>query len=209
MVYSKCKICRRQGEKLFLKGEKCSSQKCPIIRRPFPPGQKKKRRTRALSEYGKELREKQKLRNWYNLGERQFVKYVKEILQKIGRVEDAPTLLIKKLENRFDNVIFRFGLSVNRSQARQLISHKHFVINGKPVNAPSYQVKKGDKIGIKQSSGKKNVFKDLPTSLKKNKTPNWLEFDIKKMEGTVIGEPTLEEAAPPSEISTIFEYYSR
>src|SRR3989338_9855528 len=98
MVYSKCKICRRQGEKLFLKGEKCSSQKCPIIRRPFPPGQKKKRRTRALSEYGKELREKQKLRNWYNLQEKQFKKYAKDILSLKQRKEDAATLFIRKLE---------------------------------------------------------------------------------------------------------------
>jgi len=209
MQNSKCKICRRLGVKLFLKGEKCLSPKCPMVRKPYPPGQKGKRRVRALSEYGKELREKQKLKNWYNLKERQFRKYVKEALEKRAKVEDASTLLIKSLESRLDNVIFRLGITPSRSHARQLISHGHFLVNGKIVNIPSYLVKKGDKIAIKESSGKKIIFQSLPVLLKKYKTPSWLELNVEKLEGKVTGKPSLEEAAPPVEISAVFEYYSR
>ncbi len=213
MINSKCKICRRLGVKLFLKGEKCLSAKCPMIKKSYPPGQKGKRRVRALSEYGKELREKQKLKNWYNLSERQFRKYVREVLKKRLRLkkveEDPANLLIKKLESRFDNVIFRLGLTPSRSQARQLISHSHFLINDKTCNIPSYQVKKGDIISLKPRKAKKVIFQNLKNLLKKHKTPNWLEIDAEKLEGKVIGEPSLEEAVPPVEISAIFEFYSR
>lgn len=209
MINSKCKICRRLGVKLFLKGEKCLSPKCPMVRKPYPPGQKGKRKLKALSEYGKELKEKQKLKNWYNLRENQFRKYVKETLAKRGKVEDATSLLIKTLESRLDNVVFRLGFASSRSQARQLVSHSHFLVNGKVINIPAYQVKKGDKIIIQAAARKKNIFQNLPTLLKKYKAPAWLELNIEKLEGKVIGEPSLEEAAPPVEISAIFEYYSR
>lgn len=205
----KCKICRRLGVKLFLKGEKCLSPKCPMIKRPYPPGQKGKRRTLPLSEFGKELREKQKLRNWYNLNERQFKRYVKEVLKKRGKVEDAATLLIRKLESRLDNVIFRLGFASSHPQAQQLISHGHFLVNGKPVNIPSYSLKKGDKISIHPQSKKKGIFQNLPSLLKKHQPPSWLQLDREKMEGKVIAFPSLEEVAPPAEISAIFEYYSR
>ena len=212
MNHNKCKICRRLGTKLFLKGEKCFLPKCPMVRRPYPPGKKRKRR-RTLSEYNKELREKQKLKNWYNLGEKQFKNYVKEILERRTRftrkMEDAPTLLIQKLESRFDNVIFRMGLSSSRTQARQLISHGHFLINGKNINIPSYHVKIGDKINISESSLKKNIFKDLPVQLKKKQLPSWISMDLKKMEGKIKSFPSLEEISPPVEISMIFEFYSR
>ena len=225
MENAKCKICRRLGVKLFLKGEKCFSPKCPMVRKAYPPGQKGKRRIRTLSEYGKELREKQKLKNWYNLKERQFQKYVKEALEKRGKVEDAGTLLIKTLESRLDNVVFRLGFASSRWKARQLISHRHFLVNDKVINIPSYLVKKGDKIKIRPISSKKTVFQNLPTTLKKYETPAWLELNtqvlakrgdeatasstIEKLEAKVTGLPTLEEAAPPVEISSIFEYYSR
>lgn len=205
---SKCKICRRLGVKLFLKGEKCLSPKCPMVRKPYSPGKKGKRRVKALSEYGKELREKQKLKNWYGLKESQFRKYVREILERRQKV-DAATQLIKTLETRLDNVVFRLGFSPSRAQARELISHSHFLVNGKVVNIPGYLVKKGDKIEIKSTSREKTIFQNLPTLLKKYKTPSWLELNIEKLEGKVIGEPSLEEAAPPVEISAIFEYYSR
>jgi len=197
------------GVKLFLKGERCFSQKCPMIRRAYPPGQKKKRRARALSEFGKELREKQKLKAWYGLGERQFRKYVKEILSQRQKKEDAATLLIRRLESRLDNVIFRLGLAPSRAQARQLISHQHVLVNGRNVNIPSFQVKKGNKIVISPKSNKKNVFRNLPTLLKKYKPPSWLELNVEKLEGKVIGLVSLEEAAPPVEVSLIFEYYSK
>ncbi len=209
MLDNKCKICRRLGVKLFLKGEKCLSPKCPLIRKPYPPGMKRKKRPRALSEYGKELREKQKLRNWYNLRERQFRKYVKEILNKKSRTGDAANLLIQKLESRFDNVVFRLGFASSRSQARQIVSHGHFLINGKRVNIPACQLKKGDKVTLRPLSQKKKIFSNLAPILKKHQAPSWLKVNVEKLEGEVVGLPNLEEASPPAEISTIFEYYSR
>ncbi len=209
MKNNKCKICRRLGAKLFLKGDKCLSPKCPVIKKPYPPGEKGKRRTRTRSEYGKELSEKQKLKNWYNLGEKQFRKYVKEVLEKRGKVEDAGALLIEKLESRLDNVVFRMGFTSSRSQARQVISHGHFLVNEKKVNIPSYQVKKGDKVALKPESRKKTIFGNLSTSLKKYKPPSWIELDIEKLEGKISAQPSLEEAASPAEISVIFEFYSR
>ena len=204
----KCKICRRLGTKLFLKGEKCLSPKCPMVKRPYPPGFQRKKR-KVVSEYGKQLEEKQKLKNWYNLKEYQFKRYVKEVLEKRGKVEDAQDLLIKKLEKRLDNVVFRLGFASSRSQARQLITHGHFLVNKKKVNIPSYQVKIGDKIEIKASSKKKVVFQNLPLTLKKYQPPSWLKLDVKSLKGEVIAEPSLEEAMPPAEVSAIFEYYSR
>lgn len=209
MKSSKCKICRRLGVKLFLRGERCLSPKCPIVKRPYPPGQKRKRRTRGLSEYGKELREKQKLKNWYNLTERQFRNYVKEVLAKRQRGEDAGALLIKKLEARLDNVVFRIGLASSRKQARQIVNHGHFLVNEKRINIPSYQVKKGDKIILHPSSRKKAIFQNLSTILKKHKPPSWIEFNIEKLEAEVVREPSIEEASPSAEISAIFEFYSR
>jgi len=209
MEDAKCKICRRLGTKLFLRGEKCLSSKCPMVRKAYPPGLKRKRRIKAVSEYGKELNEKQRLKNWYNLKERQFRKYVKGVLQKRGKVEDAALLLIKTLESRLDNAVFRLGFANSRAQAKQLVSHGHFLVNGKLIDAPSYQVKKGDIITLKPQKIKKTIFQNLKNLLKKYKTPNWLELNAEKLEGKVTGEPSLEEAAPPVEISAIFEYYSR
>ena len=209
IVNSKCKICRRLGTKLFLKGEKCLSSKCAMIKRAYPPGQKKKRRPPSPSEYGKALKEKQKLKNWYNLGERQFKNYVKKILEKRGRAGNATSSLIKILENRLDNIVFRLGFADSRPRAQQLVSHGHFSVNGRPIKVPSYSAKKGDVILIKEQKAKKIVFQNLKNTLKKHKVPDWLELDIEKLKGMVKGEPDSEEAAPPVEISAIFEYYSR
>jgi len=181
-----------------------------MVKRSYPPGQKKKRRIRAPSEYGKELREKQKLKKWYNLGERQFRKYVREILEsRQGEKKDVLTLLIKTLESRLDNVIFRLGIASSRSQARQLVSHGHFLVNSKAVNNPGYLIKKGDKIRISPSSRKKSIFQNLSVLLKKRELPSWISLDVEKLEGKVIGTPSLEEVVPPAEVSLIFEYYSR
>lgn len=206
---AKCKICRRLGVKLFLRGEKCLSPKCPMIKRPYPPGQRGKRRPSPPSEYAILLREKQKLRHWYNLSERQFKNYVKEILEKRGKVEDASVLLIQNLEKRLDNVVFRLGFAVSRAQARQLVSHGHFLVNGKSVNIPSFRVKVGDTISLKPQKLTKTFFKDIKTKLKKANIPSWLSLDVEKLEGKVIGEPKFEEAAPPAEVSAVFEFYSR
>jgi len=180
-----------------------------MVKKPYAPGQKGKRRFRALSEYGKELREKQKLKNWYNLRERQFKKYIKETLSQRGKVEDASTLLIRKLEKRLDNVVFRLGLASSRPQARSLVSHGHFLVNGRTTNIPSRQLKKGDKVSVHSASQKKTFFQNTRTLLKKHQVPSWLKFDIEKMKGEVVAEPNLEEVAPPVEISSIFEFYSR
>lgn len=195
--------------KLFLKGEKCLSQKCPVIRRAYPPGKKGKRRPSQLSEFGKELREKQKLKNWYNLGERQFGNYAKEILRKGNTVGDASLAFIQKLEMRLDNAVFRLGFASSHAQARQLITHGHISINGRFVNIPSCQLKKGDKVSIRPSSSKKKIFENLPATLKKHKPVSWLKLDAEKLEGEIVGLPSMEDANPISEISSIFEYYSR
>ncbi|MCK4781951.1 30S ribosomal protein S4 [Candidatus Parcubacteria bacterium] len=205
MVKPKCKICRRLGVVLF---EKC---KKVLAKKPYPPGQKGKKRPRGLSEYGRELQEKQKLRNLYNLSEKQFKNYVKEVLEKKGRITDTSDFLIKKLEMRFDNVIYRMGFASSRAQARQLVSHGHFLINNKPVNIPSYQLKKGDKITARQKFLKSKFLQSIFSALKKYQAPSWLKLNYsqEKIQGEVIGVPCLEETAPPAEISAIFEYYSR
>ncbi|MEK7503808.1 MAG: 30S ribosomal protein S4 [Patescibacteria group bacterium] len=209
MQNNTCKICRRAGTKLFLKGERCSGPKCAVIRKPSPPGPKRKGRFKQMSEYGKELQEKQKLRNWYNLRERQFAKYVKDILKRRGKVENAANTLIQTLESRFDNVIFRLGFASSRIQARQFVSHGHFLINGKAVDKPSYQLEKGDKVAVNPVSLKKKNIEKVALTIKKYQPPAWLKLNPEKLEGEVVGAPNLIEAAPPAELSTIFEFYSR
>lgn len=205
-----CKICRRLGQKLFLKGEKCSSPKCPMVKKPYPPGlQRKRRRSILLSEYGKELAEKQKLKNYYGLRENQFKRYVEEILKARGKVEDAGILLIKKLEKRLDNVVFRLGFARSRREARELVSHGHFLVDSKPVNIPSFQVEKGQVISIKESKKKKPYFKNLSVFLRNYQPPAWLKLDSQKLEGKMIGEPTGEDIGVPVDVSAIFEFYSR
>ncbi len=173
------------------------------------PTQEKRKRRGAVSEYKKSLVEKQTLKNLYGLSERQFKRYVKETLEKMGKVENVADQLIKRLEKRLDNVVFRLGLSKSRSHARQLVNHAYFLVNGKPVNIPSYQVGKDDVISMKETKKKKLVFKDLPDTLKKVETPVWLRLNKEKMECSVVGEPSLAEVNPPVEISLVFEFYSR
>ena len=214
IIDAKCKICRRQGVKLFLRGERCFSPKCAMVKRPYAPGLKGKRRKRAPSEYAKGLREKQNLKKWYGLGERQFKRYVKEILEKTrkassGKAKDATVILIRRLESRLDNVIFRLGIVSSRSFARQLVSHGYFKINNRPVDVPSFQVKKGDVIKIKPGKQKKKVFQNLAQALKKQRLPEWLVFDAQTFEAKVVSDPFLGPENLPAEISTIFEFYSR
>jgi small subunit ribosomal protein S4 len=209
MTESKCKICRRYGAKLFLRGERCFSAKCAYTRRSYAPGPKAKRRLGQLSEYGKELQEKQKLRNWYNLNERQFKNYVKKILGKKKNVGNTAEDLISTLESRFDNVVFRMGFAPSRSQAKQFVSHGLLMVNGKAIDIPAHEVKKGDVISPRPTKMKKVVFQNLKNLLKNYKAPSWLQVDSEKLEGKVVGKPTLEEAAPPAEVSSIFEFYSR
>lgn len=208
-TYDQCKTCRRLGQKLFLKGDRCFGPKCAFARRAFAPGPQRKRRGGAPSEYKKSLEEKQTLKKWYGVSERQFKRYVKETLEKMGKVDDVSAELIRVLEKRLDNVVFRLGFAKSRVAARQLVSHGYFLINGKPVNIPSYQVKKDDLVAVKENKKAKGVFKELAAELKRKETPAWLSLDKNKLESKTIGEPNLDEVKPPAEISLIFEFYSR
>ena len=209
MQYDQCKTCRRLGQKLFLKGDRCFSAKCAMVKRAYAPGPQKKKRGGAPSEYKKSLDEKQTLKKWYGLSERQFKRYVEESLAKMGKVDDVSAELIRRLEKRLDNTIFRLGFAKSRAQARQLVSHGYFLVNGKPVNIPSYEVKKDDVIAVKESKKQKGAIKSVLVSLKKQESPAWLQFNKEKLEAKTIGEPSLDEVKPPAEISLIFEFYSR
>lgn len=209
MATSTCANCRRAGIKLFLKGEKCLSPKCPVVLKPYAPGQRSKRRKFSLSEFGKELQEKQKMKRWYNLRERQFSNYVKDILKRGTKAQDAPALLIQKLEMRLDNAVLRMGFAGSHAKARQLVAHGHFLVNKKMVNIPSYQLKKGDVVSIHPSSVGSKLFSELTNTLKQHKAPSWLKINVDKKEAEIIGLPSAQEVSLPVEISSIFEFYSR
>jgi len=171
--------------------------------------EKRKKREGAVSEYKKSLKEKQALKRLYGLSEKQFKRYVLEALDKMQRVENVSDELIKSLEKWLDNVIFRLGFAKTRAMSRQLVSHAYFLVNGKPVNIPSYKVSKGDVIAIKETKKKKAMFTALTAAEKKPEPHVWLTLDKKTFEGKAVGEPTLAEVNPPVEISLIFEFYSR
>ena len=206
MIQSKCKICRRLNEKLFLKGDRCYSQKCAMVKRAYAPGQKPKRTRRRPSEYSRQLTEKQKLKKMYNLREAQFKKYVIKVLNQ--RSEKASDNLISLLESRLDSVVFRLGFGFSKIQAKQLVSHGSFLVNGKPVNIPSYQLKEGESIKLKTQKRKNKNIESFK-SLMKQKPVDWVEFDPEKMEGKITHFPTLEEVSPPVKIQAIFEFYSK
>ncbi|MCL5010939.1 MAG: 30S ribosomal protein S4 [Patescibacteria group bacterium] len=209
MTKTTCKICRRLNQKLFLKGDRCSTPKCAFIRRPYPPGLKKKRGKSGLSEYGKELAEKQKLQKYYGLREKQFRQYVKDAMNARGKTESATLILAQELEKRLDNVVFRLGFAKSRREARRLVSHRHFLVNQKPVNISSFSVKKNDVISLKGSKENKVVFKNMLVVLKNYQPPAWLKIEKDKMQGQVVGEPGLESVETGVDISAIFEFYSR
>lgn len=204
----KCKICRRIGERLFLKGDKCFSQKCPFLRKPYPPGILPKRKKLKLSEYGEQLKEAQKLKRMYVIEERQFKKLIREVLKKRGK-EDVSTLLLKRLEKRLSNVISKVGLAKSRSSARQLISHSHFLLNGRKINIPSLEVKIGDEIKLKESSKRKAYFRNILALIKKENIPSWLSFDKKNAIVKVIGEPKVEEIKTKVNIPLVLSFYSK
>ncbi len=203
---AKCRICRRAGEKLFLKGERCYLVKCAVSRRAYPPGQRGKTGFMRLTEYGAELKEKQKIRRIYGILERQFVKYLNEAITQKGNTAE---ILLGMLENRLDNVIFRSGLASSRSQARMLVSHNHFTVNGKSVNIPSYRLKSGDTVSIKESHKKMSYFKNIAESFKKFQAPGWLSVDKGKMDIKITAFPTLEDIGLAADIKSVIEYYSR
>lgn len=196
---------RSLGMKLFLKGERCNSPKCAMIRRPYRPGAHGKARRRAPSEYGQQLLEKQRIRVSYGLKEAQMRSIFKSALSKTGAA--VGEIIIKSLERRLDNVIFRLGFSSSRVVARQLISHGHFLVNARKTTIPSFQVKSKDIISIKPSSKNLLIFKDLPNIIKKYEAPDWLAIDKEKLEGTVVSLP--KDIEIPFDINLVVDYYSR
>ncbi|MFH1387719.1 MAG: 30S ribosomal protein S4 [Patescibacteria group bacterium] len=206
IITSKCKKCRRANQKLFIKGDRCSTQKCAMVKRPYIPGAHGKSRRKRFSEYGSQLAEKQKIRYTYGISEKQFKKYFKEV---IDQKENKGDFLVKKLESRLDNVVFRLGWAKSRGSARQIVSHGHILVNNRKVNISSYQVKKDDVIKLKEKSKKLVLFKELKTFLKKNKTPDWLSLDAQKIEGTIKGNPDFKDLEQVGEVNMIIEYYSR
>lgn len=169
----------------------------------------RKRSGGNVSEYGRQLQEKQELKRQYNLRERQFSRYIRESLEKRAQTVPSAERLIRVLEKRLDNAVYRMGLAKTRNQARQMVSHGHFQVNGKNLDIPSYQVKKGDVISIHPSSVKSNLFTTALLELKKYEAPSWIQLNKEKLEATITGEPVLDEVSPTVEIPLIFEYYSR
>jgi len=202
----KCKQCRREGEKLYLKGEKCLGPKCPVTRRAFPPGQHGPTSRAKVTPFGVQLREKQKAKRIYGLMERQFEGYFTKAASRQG---DTGVFLKQFLEMRLDNSAYRFGFARSRAQARQLVTHGLFQVNGKDVNIPSYQLRAGDLVTIKASKAKKGAFKELSERLGKHQTPAWLSMDVPNMTGKVINKPTAEELDKSFDAKLIVEFYSR
>ena len=209
IIEKKCKKCRRAGEKLFLKGEKCFSPKCIFEKKPYPPGlplSARKHRS-MMSEYGTQLKEKQKVRNVYRLSEKQFSAYVKHASSKQGVVPKEQ--LFEDLETRLDSVVYRLGFADSRPLARQITSHGHLTVNGRRVDIPSYRVRKGDVIAVRKGSREKPLFISLGEKLPKHTAPSWLKVDAKKLEGIVQGKPSLEQSDMTFNLTLIMEFYSR
>jgi len=200
-----CRICRREGQKLFLKGERCYSDKCSVARRNYAPGQHGQKK-KKLSEYGTQLREKQKTRSFYGVGERQFRRYFEMASKKRGKTGEV---LLQILESRLDNVVYRLGFGSSRPQSRLLVTHGLFEVNGKKVDIPSYLVKVGDIITVKENKKDKPVIKKVVEENSARPVPAWLEKDEEKLSGKVIKEVTREDIDIPVEEHLIVELYSK
>ncbi len=201
---AKCKHCRREGEKLYLKGERCYSEKCAFERRPYAPGEQGQGR-RKQSEYGNQLREKQKVRRMYGMMEDQFSSTFSAAARKKGVTGEN---FLQLLETRLDNTVFRMGFATSRSQARQLVLHGHIYVNGSRVNIASYQVEEGDTISVKDASRKKNFIKDVLETNEEYNAPEWLSVNMEKAEGTVVRMPERDDIEHPINEQLIVEYYS-
>jgi small subunit ribosomal protein S4 len=205
---SVCKHCRREGEKLFLKGERCLSPKCSFERRPFPPGLhgKQAQFRRRVSDYGRQLRAKQKARRTYGVLERQFRRYFHEAEQRRGLT--GANLLIM-LESRLDNVVYRMGFASSRPQARQLVRHGHFEVNGQKVNIPSYLVQPGDVVAVRDNSRRNVYFREVVEDLPHRAVPDWLSRDDETMSGRMMAVPERKDIDVTIDEQLIVEYYSR
>jgi small subunit ribosomal protein S4 len=199
----KCRVCRREGMKLFLKGERCLTEKCAVERRSYPPGEHGRGRIKQ-SEYLLQLREKQKARRYYGLLEKQFRNYYEKAAQRSGITGEN---LLRLLETRLDNVVYRLGFAASRAQARQLVRHGHFLVNGRRVNIPSYQVKPGDIVQMRDSSPAQQVVRDA-TDLTASVAP-WLEADHEGLTGRVLKLPERAEIDTPVQEQLIVELYSK
>jgi small subunit ribosomal protein S4 len=200
-----CKLCRREGMKLFLKGDRCYSEKCSFDRRPFPPGQHGQARVK-FSEYGLRLREKQKVRRIYGILERQFRKYFSMADRQKGVTGQN---LLTVLERRLDNVVYRLGFAATRNEARQLVLHGHVQVNGRRVNVPSALVKVGDKVSIREKSRNIPRIKDSVTGAERRGQITWLSLDKENFTGTMTATPVREEITLPISENLIVEFYSR
>ena len=200
-----CRICRREGDKLFLKGDRCYSDKCAIARRAYAPGQHGQGRKKS-SEYGTQLREKQKAKRYYGLLEGQFYHYF-ELAEKMSGMTGEN--LLKVLESRLDNVVYRAGFAMSRPEARQLVSHAHFTVNGKKVNIPSYRVKPGDVVAITEKSMSNEKFKAVLEANASRPALNWLSVDKNKAQATVVSLPERGEIDLQVEEQLIVELYSK
>ena len=202
---SVCRLCRREGAKLFLKGTRCYTKKCSFERRPTPPGQHGVRR-RKMGEFGIQLREKQKMRRVYGVLERQFRNYYREAEGTTGVTGEA---LLQRLETRLDNVVFRLGFAASRAQARQLVAHGHFAVNGTPTNVPSYAMKPGDRVEVRENRRGREAFKTVKETLKAHQAPEWLSLDAAKLAGSVASLPRRDQMPLDLSEQLVVEYYSR
>jgi small subunit ribosomal protein S4 len=200
----RCKLCRREGVKLILRGDRCTSEKCAMERRPFPPGIKSTKRRRTTTEYNAQLREKQKIRRIYGIMEAQFVRYFKSASKAEGITGER---LLQILELRLDNIIYRLGFAPSRQCAREFVTHSHFRVNGRKLNIPQYQVKAGDIISVRDSS---KTIETIHSALKSARdVPDWLSVDKVKLEGTVIRVPDRASIPVNVQEQLVVELYSR
>jgi small subunit ribosomal protein S4 len=202
---SVCRICRREGMKLFFKGARCYTKKCSFERRPTPPGQHGVRR-RKMGDFGVQLREKQKVRRTYGVLEKQFKNYFDDAESRPGVTGDN---LLRMLEMRLDNVVYRMGFAASRPQARQLVAHGHFAVNGRPTNVPSFQVRKGDRVEVRETRTSREPFKLLKETLRSHQAPEWVSVDAAKLSGTVLELPRRDQMPQDLNEHLVVEYYSR
>lgn len=206
-IDAKCRKCRRAGEKLFLKGDRCGGPKCGIVRRAYAPGVHGKKGSRNLSEYGIQLSVKQKIKRIYGVLEKQFRNHFEEVAHKPGITGD---LLLQRLEKRLDNVVYRMGLASSRTQARQLVNHGLINVNGKKMSIPSSEVRLGDIVSISDFKKEKKYFKNLDQIIKNKKDfPSWINFDAVKLEGKIVSNPVKDEIGINIDAQVVVEYYSR
>ncbi len=200
-----CRLCRREGSQLFLKGERCFKDKCAIKRRNYAPGQHGRRRIK-LQGYGIQLREKQKVKRIYGVLERQFRLYFQRAAAKKGVTGE---ILLSFLERRLDNVVYRLGFASSRAQARQLVNHGHFQVNGHKVDIPSYQVRQGDVIELREKSRRNAIIQGNLDTAQGRGIPRWLELDAQNFKGTVVDLPRREDITMPIQENLIVELYSK